>query len=65
MDLEFAENGTWDFADVAKFCKVSVATVKKWRHNRTLTCGRKMGKHVRFEPIEVVEWFRTLPQEVS
>ncbi|MFG1643811.1 helix-turn-helix transcriptional regulator [Amycolatopsis sp. NPDC049252] len=47
----------WTLDDVAAFLHVSVETVRAWRKRGYGPPGRKMGKHLRYDPAVVREWF--------
>ena len=42
--------------ELAKLCGVSLATVRKWRHERTGPPGIRLGKHVRYRASAVEQW---------
>ena len=44
--------------DVAEFLRVSELTVKKWRHEGKGPPFRKIGRIVRYEESEVIDWLR-------
>ncbi|WP_235030139.1 helix-turn-helix transcriptional regulator [Nonomuraea solani] len=42
--------------DVATFLGVPIATLYQWRHHRTGPRGRKIGRHLRYVPEDVMSW---------
>ncbi|MFG6199661.1 helix-turn-helix transcriptional regulator [Nonomuraea sp. JJY05] len=46
----------WTVEDVATFLGVPVATLCQWRHHRTGPRGRKIGRHLRYVPEDVMSW---------
>lgn len=44
--------------DVAERYGVSVATVRKWRHDRSGPTGVVFGRHVRYSLVELERWER-------
>lgn len=48
----------WDSKDVAAFLKVPEKTVREWRHKGDGPPYGRAGKHVRYQPDDVVAWFR-------
>ncbi|WP_290047470.1 helix-turn-helix transcriptional regulator [Nocardia nova] len=53
----------WDIDDVAKFFKVTPDTVREWRRHGYGPPPRKVGRHLRWVPEEVHDWFRDLPTD--
>ncbi len=49
----------WTVHDVAGFLRVPVQTLYSWRSNGTGPPARKVGKYLRYEPDEVVRWFKS------
>lgn len=52
----------WTVNDVADFLRVSVKTVYKWRLTGDGPIGARIGKHLRYDPIDVVAWFESQKQ---
>ncbi len=50
----------WGVQEVAAFLKVPIATVYRWRHLRAGPPGRRVGRHIRYDPDDVRTWFRQL-----
>ncbi|MEV0581370.1 helix-turn-helix domain-containing protein [Nonomuraea sp. NPDC050310] len=46
----------WSVDDVATFLGIPVATLYQWRHHRTGPRGRKIGRHLRYLPADVLAW---------
>lgn len=42
--------------EVADRLQVSVAAIRKWRHEGRGPTGFRIGKHVRFDAVEVERW---------
>ncbi|WP_067902762.1 helix-turn-helix domain-containing protein [Nocardia vaccinii] len=53
----------WDIGDVAQFFKVTPDTVREWRRNGYGPPARRVGRHLRWVPEEVSDWFRDLPMD--
>lgn len=53
-DLVFAP--LWDTDDLAKFLKLPAKTIREWRHKGTGPKYARMGKHVRYNPADVMVW---------
>ncbi len=47
----------WTTEDVAEYLGVPVATLYQWRTRGYGPIGRRVGKHLRFKPEDVVTWF--------
>jgi len=47
---------TWTVEDVAAFLRVPVGTLYQWRHRRTGPRASKVGRHLRYNPVEVRTW---------
>lgn len=61
MSVGAASRGTviaplWSVQDVSDYLKVPVQTLYAWRSQRTGPPARRMGKHLRYQPDEVVAW---------
>ncbi|WP_066361069.1 helix-turn-helix domain-containing protein [Herbidospora mongoliensis] len=48
----------WSADDVAEFLGVPVATLYQWRCRRIGPRGRRIGKHLRYMPDDVLAWVR-------
>lgn len=51
--------------DVADRYGVSVATIRKWRHEGTGPAGVKFGRHVRYSLAELERWEREQAAKAS
>jgi excisionase family DNA binding protein len=47
----------WTIEDVAGYLRVSVETLYRWRHRRTGPPAARVGRHLRYDPAAVREWF--------
>ena len=47
----------WTVADVADYLGVPVETLYAWRKRRTGPPAARIGKHLRYDPRSVREWF--------
>lgn len=50
----------WSPDDVASYFGVPVQTVYQWRHKNYGPPCRKVGRHLRYKPEEVENWFNSL-----
>lgn len=48
----------WGIEDLALFLGVPVDTIRAWRKKRYGPPARKLGKHLRWDPAAVSEWFQ-------
>jgi excisionase family DNA binding protein len=46
----------WSVDDVSAFLGVPVGTVYQWRHQRIGPPAYKVGRHLRYDPVEVRAW---------
>jgi excisionase family DNA binding protein len=53
----------WNVEDVATYCKVPMATVRRWRAFGEGPPGFRIGKHVRFRKSLVMAWVREQEQK--
>ncbi|WP_433599127.1 helix-turn-helix domain-containing protein [Nocardia sp. CA-135953] len=51
----------WTIDDVAEFLNVPVDSVREWRKKGYGPPARKVGKHLRWNPAAVRDWFDQLP----
>jgi DNA-binding transcriptional MerR regulator len=56
FDLPF--DRTWTPKDVSRFLGVPVATLHQWRYLGTGPKAAKVGRHLRYLPADVLDWFR-------
>jgi excisionase family DNA binding protein len=50
----------WTVRDVADYLRVPVQTLYSWRHTGYGPRSRRIGKHLRYRPDEVVAWLDQL-----
>jgi predicted DNA-binding transcriptional regulator AlpA len=50
----------WSVDDVSEYLGVPVKTIYRWRTLGYGPSGRRVGKHLRYRPNDVVAWFDTL-----
>jgi excisionase family DNA binding protein len=50
----------WTPREVASYLGVPVQTLYQWRRKRTGPPGRRVGRHLRYDPGEVRRWFAGL-----
>jgi predicted DNA-binding transcriptional regulator AlpA len=55
----------WTVQDVAAFLQVPVQTVYAWRSRGSGPPGRRVGKHLRYRPDEVLAWVESLSTDVA
>ena len=48
----------WDVDDVSRYLRIPVATLYQWRHLGTGPKSRRIGRHLRYVPEDVVSWVR-------
>ena len=46
----------WTIKDVSDYLRISVATLYYWRVIGRGPSGRRMGKHIRYNPDDVIRW---------
>lgn len=51
----------WDIHQVAAYLGVPVATLYRWRTTNYGPEGRRVGKHIRYDPEVVRAWFNAQP----
>lgn len=47
----------WTPDDVARYLGIPVQTLYQWRRKRTGPPCRRLGRHLRYDPAAVREWF--------
>lgn len=52
------ESPLWTVGDVAAYLRVPPKTLYEWRAKNYGPQGNKVGKHLRYDPEVVREWFR-------
>lgn len=55
----------WGVDDLSAFLGVPVRTIRGWRSKNYGPPARKVGKHLRWDPTEVCEWFNNLDQDAA
>jgi predicted DNA-binding transcriptional regulator AlpA len=50
----------WGVADVSAYLGVPVSTLYQWRYQGIGPVGRRVGRHVRYDPRDVRRWFAEL-----
>ncbi|MFI6209973.1 helix-turn-helix transcriptional regulator [Streptomyces sp. NPDC051041] len=51
--------------DVAELLGVPVETVYQWRRKRTGPRGFRVGRHLRYDPVDVRAWVDSLMEEAA
>ncbi len=51
----------WKIEQVAEYLDITVNTVYAWRSRNYGPLGRRCGKHLRYDPDEVKEWYYQQP----
>ncbi|MGO1057058.1 helix-turn-helix domain-containing protein [Crossiella sp. CA198] len=55
----------WSVEDLSEFLGIPVNTLYQWRTKKYGPPGRRVGKHVKYDPDEVRAWFLNQPQAVA
>ncbi|MFD1148075.1 helix-turn-helix transcriptional regulator [Saccharothrix hoggarensis] len=55
----------WGVDDLSAFLGVPVHTIRGWRSKNYGPPARKVGKHLRWDPEKVREWFNGLGQNAA
>ena len=50
-------NRLWTVEDLSAYLGIPVATIRGWRAKGCGPPVRKIGKHLRYDPVKVNEWF--------
>ncbi|GGM60807.1 helix-turn-helix transcriptional regulator [Dactylosporangium sucinum] len=53
----------WTVHDVGEYLGVPPETLYTWRKRRYGPAGRRVGRHLRYDPEAVRQWFRDLEPE--
>jgi excisionase family DNA binding protein len=53
---------TWTVDDVSKYLKVPKQTLYQWRTRGYGPEGHRVGKYIRYDPADVVAWFKARRQ---
>ncbi|GAB1643860.1 helix-turn-helix transcriptional regulator [Krasilnikovia sp. MM14-A1259] len=48
----------WSIQEASKYLRIPPGTLYQWRHRRTGPRAYKVGRHLRYDPIEVREWLK-------
>lgn len=51
----------WTINDLSEFLDIPVQTIYQWRTKNYGPAGRKVGKHIRYDPEVVMAWFNAQP----
>ena len=54
----------WGPAEVSEYLGISVNTLYQWRTRNYGPPARRVGRHLRYRPADVVAWFESLDPEV-
>ena len=49
----------WSVEDVSAFLRVPVETLYRWRKHKSGPPAARIGRHLRYDPADVREWFRS------
>lgn len=55
----------WGIEELAEFLGVPVQTIYKWRAKKFGPPARRMGKYLKYDPDEVLAWWKSLPTEAA
>ena len=55
----------WSAEDTALYLGVPVKTLYQWKWLRQGPPVRKVGRHLRYDPVEVRRWYTSLGSEVA
>jgi excisionase family DNA binding protein len=55
----------WSVQDLAEYLGVPVATLYQWRAKRYGPVGLRVGKHIRYRPVDVERWLTALRRGVA
>ncbi len=55
--MALVDESRWDVEDVAAYLDVPVQTLYQWRKRKYGPPAAKIGKHLRYDPSAVREWF--------
>lgn len=50
----------WAIEDVADYLKVPVKTLYEWRTRDYGPPGKRVGRHIRYRPEDVLSWFESI-----
>jgi DNA-binding transcriptional MerR regulator len=49
----------WSIKDVSRYLKIPVKTLYQWRCQGNGPKARRLGKHLRYDPQDVRDWFES------
>lgn len=53
----------WDVNQVSEYLKVPVATLYGWRCKKYAPPADRVGRHLRYDRQDVIDWYKSLRQE--
>ena len=60
--MRTAASPLWGVHDVANYLGVPIKTLYQWRQQNYGPKGRRVGRYLRYDPREVIEWFTRLDE---
>lgn len=57
METKGTSDRLWTLDDVSLYLGVPAETIRAWRKRDYGPRARKLGKHLRYDPVEVRAWF--------
>jgi excisionase family DNA binding protein len=54
----------WGVGEVSDYLGVPITTLYRWRSHRYGPPARRVGKHLRYRAVDVVDWLERLPDQV-
>ena len=63
MNTDAKPDRLWSVDDVSEYLGVPVKTIYQWRTRGAGPHGRRVGRHLRYRPSDVVGWFESLDQK--
>jgi predicted DNA-binding transcriptional regulator AlpA len=58
-------NKLWGVKELGQYLDIPVQTLYRWRTRGYGPPGRRVGKYVRYRPVDVEAWLDSQPQAVS
>jgi excisionase family DNA binding protein len=55
----------WTIQDVSEYLGVPIATLYQWRTHGHGPTARRVGKHLRYKPEDVIAWFDAITTHKS
>ena len=65
MTRTTALEALWDIDQVGEYLGVPVQTLYAWRKRHYGPPAGRVGRHLRYDPVAVREWFATLTREAA